>query len=98
MYVFWFLWGVDAIATAIFVYYFFVGLGDNSISSFNARFWYTTLVVLPCLLLGSLLLYVTHHAMVAKLMLIPLALPSLFYAAVLVYLYIASSGKNTRWN
>ena len=98
MFVFWFLWSVDAIATALFGYYFWVGLGDNSISSFNARFWYSGLVALPALLIGSLWLKAHNHVLAANLLLAPLALPSLFYAGVALYVYLVSVGKPTRWN
>src|SRR5262249_61451811 len=42
---FWFLWGVDAQTTLIAVYFFFVGLADGWVSSFN-------MVISLALLLG----------------------------------------------
>ncbi len=35
MILFWILWGIDFIVALIAVYFFIVGLGDGSVTSFN---------------------------------------------------------------
>ncbi len=40
------LWGIDAVIALVFVYFFVVGLGDGSVSSFNMRLWLSTLFTL----------------------------------------------------
>jgi hypothetical protein len=40
------LWGIDAIIALVFVYFFVVGLGDGSVSSFNMLLWISTLFTL----------------------------------------------------
>ncbi len=50
---FWFLWGVDVLAALVALYFFFVGLGDGSVSSFNARIWTVLLLGLAAVVIGG---------------------------------------------
>ena len=50
---FWVLWGFDAVIALIFLYFFFVGLADGSVSSFNGGLWFLILAGLGAILLGS---------------------------------------------
>src|SRR6476660_5670815 len=36
---FWLIWSIDAIVAAVVLYFFFVGLADGSVSSFNMLLW-----------------------------------------------------------
>jgi len=47
------LWGIDAVIALVFVYFFVVGLGDGSVSSFNMRLWLSTLFTLGGVALGQ---------------------------------------------
>ena len=43
---FWILWGIDAIVGAIAVAFFFIGIADGSVSSFNIALWLVILAAL----------------------------------------------------
>ena len=51
---FWFIWGFDALIAAIFLFFFFWGLADGSVSSFNIVLWLGILAGLAGILGGSL--------------------------------------------
>lgn len=53
---FWIPWSVDLVVALIFLYFFFVGLADGSVSSFNIALWLSILIGLAGVLGGSLVL------------------------------------------
>jgi hypothetical protein len=53
---FWLPWGIDVVAALILVYYFVVGLGDGSVSSFNIVLWLVIVCVSVAVVGGSLAL------------------------------------------
>ena len=91
---FWILWGVDAVVFAIFVCFFFIGLADGSVSSFNMRLWLCILATIAALLWGSQALRTAGRETLAATLLGILAVPSvmfgLFFLAILIL--------NPRWN
>jgi hypothetical protein len=91
---FWFFWGVDALTTLIAVYFFFVGLADGSVSSFNMGIWLALLLGLGGVVFGSLALRSAGREAWARALVIALALPALgigfFFAVLLV--------THPRWN
>lgn len=91
---FWILWGIDALAALIVLYFFFVGLADGSVSSYNSGIWTLLLCAVAVVLLGSLWLQSNGHLGWAKTLLWILAVPTLLYG--LFILVVLLSGP--RWN
>ena len=91
---FWVLWGFDAIVACVVLYFFFVGLGDGTVSSFNGGLWSMLLLGLAVIILGSLWLRSNGHLTMAVLLLAVLAVPAFFY---LLFLLAAVLGGG-RWN
>jgi hypothetical protein len=91
---FWILWGFDAIISLVVLYFFFIGLNDGSVSSFNMGLWSVILVVLAAVMGGSLWLKSVNQMVLAKLLLFLLALPGLLYGLFMLFVII---GK-PRWN
>jgi hypothetical protein len=91
---FWTLWAFDLIIALVAVYFFFMGLLDGSVSSFNLRIWALLLLGLALVIFGSLWLKSKEQMLVAKLLLGILAIPGMLY--VLFFLFVLI-GK-PRWN
>ena len=91
---YWFLWGFDALIAAIFLFFFFWGLADGTVSSFNIVLWLAILAGLAGILAGSHRLQSKGHARPAMGLLLILAIPGflgvLFFLAVLIL--------HPRWN
>ena len=91
---FWILWGFDACIALVALYFFFIGLGDGSVSDFNMGIWMMLLGGLAVILVGSLWLKGLGKLVLAKGLLAILAVPGLLY--VLFILLVVLSGS--RWN
>lgn len=91
---FWILWAIDALVTAIVVFFFLAGLMDGTVSSFNGGLWFGILVALAIVIGGSLYLKSISYLTLAKLLLAVLAVPALLFA--LYFLVAIFSGA--RWN
>lgn len=91
---FWILWGVDAVIALIFLYFFFIGLADGSVSSFNGGLWFFILAALGTILLGSYWLQTHQQPAFAKLVLAVLAIPGLLCGLFFLIILIT----NPRWN
>lgn len=91
---FWICWGIDALVAAIFGYFFLVGIGDGTVSSFNIVEWAVILAVLTVVLGGSLVLWrfgrVGWGIAVACLLALPGAGAALLFAIILI--------SHPRWN
>lgn len=94
MTLFWILWTIDAVVTCIVLYFFFIGLKDGSVSSFNSMLWLGLLLALAAVMLGSLLLKSWGKLMAAKALLSLLAVPALLFG--LFMLVVILSGE--KWN
>ena len=94
MTLFWVFWGIDAIVAFIALYFFFIGLSDGSVSSFNIRMWVVLLIVLAALLLGTLALKSAGNLSLAKILAGLLAVPALL--CLLFFLVVMVSGE--KWN
>lgn len=94
MLLFWTLWGIDAVVALVALYFFFVGLGDGSVSSFNGGLWFGILLGLAAVLGGSLMLKSSSHLVAAKVLLSVLAIPALLF---FLFFLIATLTK-ARWN
>jgi len=91
---FWILWSIDAIAAIIILYFFFIGLGDGSVSSYNSGLWGGILMALAVILGGSFVLKSAGHLKIAFALLWILAIPALLYG--LFILIVVFSGA--KWN
>jgi hypothetical protein len=94
MILFWIFWGIDAIVAIIALYFFFIGLADGSVSSFNIGIWIVLLVVLTVLLFGTLTLKSAGNLLLARLLAGLLAVPALLF--LLFFSIVIVSG--TKWN
>jgi hypothetical protein len=91
---FWVLWGFDALIALVTVGFFFVGLADGSVSSFNIRLWVVILGALALVMLGSLRLRSAGRTRQAAGLLLLLAAPGLAFVLFFAVVLIA----NPRWN
>lgn len=91
---FWTAWVIAAIVTGIAVYFFFVGLEDGSVSSFNAVLWAGLLAGVFGVTGGSMWLWKTNHPVLAMIVAMVLGIPGLL--AGLFMLIVAISPP--RWN
>ncbi len=81
---FWILWGFNALIALIALCFFYVGLLDGSVSSFNIKLWLNMLAILAVILLGSLGLKHYQYLGWAKALLSVLAVPGFLYALMTV--------------
>lgn len=88
------IWTIDALASFIVFCFFFIGLGDGSVSSRNMGLWMIIVSALGAIMLGSIWLRNHQHITLAFALLSILAIPALLY---LIYMLIAMFGAG-RWN
>ena len=93
-YYFWTLWGFDAIIALVVFYFFFVGLGDGSITSQNMALWLVLIAGVAVVVAGGWWLYSVHRYLPAKTLLWVLALPGLVFV---LFMLVVLIGK-PRWN
>lgn len=91
---FWILWGVDAVIALVFLYFFFIGLADGSVSSFNGGLWFVILAALGAILVGSYWLHTHQQETFAKILLAVLAIPGLLCGLFFLIILITKP----RWN
>ncbi|MVM35211.1 osmoprotectant transporter permease [Spirosoma sp. HMF4905] len=94
MNLFWILWAIDAVIALIFFYFFFVGMADGTVSSFNAGLWALILAALGAILGGGYWLHTNQHVVGAKILLSVLAVPGLLCGIFFLVLILT----NPRWN
>ena len=88
------LLGID-IATAMVILYFFgVGLGDGSVSSFNMHLWLAILAALVAVLGGGLALNAKGYRWAANMVLLILAIPGVLYGLFALSMIVFQP----RWN
>ena len=93
-YAFWALWIIDALVAAVFVYFFLIGIGDHTVSSFNIGLWLGILAILGAILGGTLFLRAKNFTKVALAVLCLIAIPALGLGLIMVSTLIF----NPRWN
>jgi hypothetical protein len=91
---FWIPWTIDALIASVVLYFFFVGLIDGSVSSFNIGLWLMILFGLAIVVGGSLWLKSADHPGLSTALLLILAVPGVICGLLLVVAVIAG----TRWN
>ncbi|MBO9640766.1 MAG: osmoprotectant transporter permease [Siphonobacter aquaeclarae] len=84
------LWGIDAVVALVIVYFFFVGIGDGSVSSFNMGLWLLILSVLAIVLGGSLWLRRKQQPVLANLLLSVVAVPGVLYGLFVLLLVVTN--------
>ena len=88
------LWGIDALASMVVIYFFFVGLADGTVSSRNMGLWLVILLILGGVLLGSLWLRSHQHPTLAVITLCIITVPSLLYGLFILSAILPGN----KWN
>ncbi len=88
------LLGIDVLAALVVVYFFIIGLGDGSVSSFNGALWFGILAALAVVLGGGWALQARGHRGLAAVVLLIVALPALAYALFIALILITQP----HWN
>jgi hypothetical protein len=88
------LFGIDALAAAVVVGFFFIGLADGSVSSFNMGLWVAILAGVAAILGGGYALHATGRTRLANLLLLVLAIPAVLYGLFILLVVVT----NPRWN
>ncbi len=91
---FWILWGLDAFIALLALYFFFIGILDDSVSSRNIGMWLMLLGGLAIIMLGSLWLKGMGKLLLANGLLAILAAPGLIYGLFMLMVVLSGS----RWN
>ena len=86
---FWLPWGIDVVVALVFVYFFIVGLGDGSVSSFNIVLWLVILCVAAAVVGGSLALRASGRAVLAIALVTIVAVPSVLIGLLFLALLAA---------
>jgi hypothetical protein len=90
---FWTAWVIAAIVTGVSLYFFFVGLADGSVSSFNLVLWMGVVAATLGVTGGSLWLR-KNHPVLATVVAMLLGLPGLLAGLLLLALALS----HPRWN
>jgi hypothetical protein len=88
------LFTIDLLIAGIVVYFFFAGLADGSVSSFNMTLWLTILAGLAAILAAGYAFRFAGRGALANLVLLVLAVPGALYAFFLVVVVLSGA----RWN
>lgn len=88
MKLFWTCFGVDGVIFAVLFYFFLIGLGDGTVSSFNIAIWLPLIAVPAAVLLGGMHLKRLGRLRVAKLLLGALAVPGALLGAAFLFVII----------
>lgn len=91
---FWTLFSIDGAIALIVLFFFFAGLGDGSVSSFNMTLWLAILGGLAAILGGGWLFKSKGHPYLACAVLLIPAVPGLLYAVFILSVIILQP----RWN
>lgn len=94
MILFWILWGIDALVALVAIYFFIVGLGDGSVSSFNGLLWLGILAGLAAVMGGSWMLKASGQLKSAKILLSVVAVPAVLFFLFFLLLILSKP----RWN
>jgi hypothetical protein len=83
------LLGFNAVCAAVLLYFFFWGLSDGTVSSFNIGSWLAILAVAAALFGAALFLNAQGHSVFANFVLLALALPGFLYGLFILLVIIA---------
>jgi hypothetical protein len=85
---FWILFGIDAVAAMVTIYFFLEGLGDGSVSSFNMGLWMALLGGVIAILGGGWMLNANGRRRTAIGVLSILAIPSTLFGLFMLLIVI----------
>ena len=88
------LFAFDAIVAAVILFFFFWGVSDGTVSSFNIGLWLGILAAVGGILAGGYFLNANGNRPLAIILLLVLAIPGLFYALFVLLIILL----NPRWN
>jgi hypothetical protein len=88
------LFGIDALAAGVILYFFFIGLADGSVSSFNMGLWLGILAAASAILGGGYALHAAGRTRLANALLLVLAIPAAIYGLFILLVVLT----NPRWN
>ena len=88
------LWSINALIALIFVSFFFIGIGDGSVSSFNIVLWLVILAALGAILWGSYAARSAGRTSLATRLLMALAIPGVLIGV----LFLAILVLQPKWN
>lgn len=88
------LLAIDAVAAAVVLYFFMIGLADGSVSSFNMGLWLALLASVAAILFGGLALNARGRRGAAMAVLALLAAPAFLFALFALGLIVLQP----RWN
>jgi hypothetical protein len=91
---FWLLWSINAVIAAIVLFFFFWGLNDGSVSSFNMLLWLALLGGVGLVIGGSLFLRAIGKPILAIVLSLLLAVPGLLMGLFFLVLILS----HPRWN
>lgn len=83
------LLAIDALAALVVLYFFFVGIADGSVSSFNITLWLGILAIVAAVLGGGWMLNRNGQRAAANSILAVLAVPALLCGAFFLAIIIA---------
>lgn len=72
---------IDAVAAAVIGFFFVIGVGDGSVSSFNISLWIGILTAVAVILTAGILLHRNNRMVLGNLVLSILAVPATLYCA-----------------
>lgn len=87
------VWVFDALISVVVLVFFFIGLTDGTVSSFNLGLWFCILAALSAIMFGSIWLRSHQQRVLAVILLLILAIPGFFY---LVFMCIMIFG-GVKW-
>ena len=88
MWLFWALLGIDGAAALVALYFFFVGLADGSVSSFNIGIWLLLLGGIGATIGSGLALNASGRRRAACALLSVLAIPALLSGLLILALIV----------
>ena len=91
---FWFLWSFDALISAVVLIFFFIGIADGSVSSYNFGLWLFILLALALILGGGYWFKTLGHQITGIILLLVLAIPGFLYG-IFVFLMVVTQNS---WN
>ena len=91
---FWTVWGLDALIAAGFLFFFFWGLSDGTVSAFNILLWLGILACLAIVVGGGFYLQSQGRTRPAMGLLLILAIPG----ALALLFFLALVILHPRWN
>jgi hypothetical protein len=90
----WILWAIDIMVALVFFAFFFIGIADGSVSSFNIVLWLGVLGALTALVLGVHALAGKGRMVLATVLAAVPAVPAVLYALLMALAVMTGA----RWN